>query len=117
MWGIFKHHGRVRDVFLSAKNKSRVSLFAFIRFASKEEASRVAKRVDGMHIYGWPIRANLASYGWNARRSGEGNKVFMKVKERVLSERSNRGQSRFGEIHERSNHKSYSDIVKGYVSN
>ncbi|KAK2651091.1 hypothetical protein Ddye_018580 [Dipteronia dyeriana] len=117
MWGIFKPHGRVRNIFLYAKNKSRGSVFAFIRFKLEEEASRMAKRVDGMHVYGWLIRAKLASYGWNMRRSGEENKVFKKAKESVVLDRSKGGQSWYGENHEQSKHKSFSDIVKGYVSN
>ncbi|KAK1584212.1 hypothetical protein Q3G72_030839 [Acer saccharum] len=40
--------------------------------------------VNGMHIYGWPITAKLADFGWNKRRfpankpAGEAGKTFRK---------------------------------------
>ncbi|KAK3221055.1 hypothetical protein Dsin_015025 [Dipteronia sinensis] len=76
LWGIFKPHGRLRDVFLCTKNRQRRSAYAFIRFETEEEANRVAKRVDGMHVYCWPIRANLVSLGWNRKRSGVGEGIY-----------------------------------------
>ncbi|KAK1562020.1 hypothetical protein Q3G72_004976 [Acer saccharum] len=69
LWGVFKVFGRVRDIFLSAKISSRRSRYAFIRFGTREEASKVAKSVHGMHVYGWPINASLAEHDWNNRRS------------------------------------------------
>ncbi|KAK3182737.1 hypothetical protein Dsin_030023 [Dipteronia sinensis] len=59
LWTVFKVFGRIRDVFLSSKFNSRRKGFAFIRFESLEEASRVAKAVEGMHVSGWPIRAKV----------------------------------------------------------
>ncbi|KAK2642939.1 hypothetical protein Ddye_024702 [Dipteronia dyeriana] len=49
IWGIFKPHGKVRDVFLSVKNNDQRNAYAFIRFETKEEANRVVRKVDGMH--------------------------------------------------------------------
>ena len=69
LWGMFKPFGKVRDIFLSAKKESRGSCYAFIRFGSLEEAQGVAKKVNGMYIYGWPIIAKVADFGWNNRRS------------------------------------------------
>ncbi|KAK3228033.1 hypothetical protein Dsin_007895 [Dipteronia sinensis] len=69
LWGVFKSFGRVRDVFLSSKINSKKKCFAFVHFESLEEASKVAKMVNGMHVYGWPIRLKVATYGWNNRRS------------------------------------------------
>ncbi|KAK3224600.1 hypothetical protein Dsin_004462 [Dipteronia sinensis] len=69
LWGIFRPFGKVRDVFLSAKNRSRRSLFAFIRFETLEEANKVAHMVNGMHIYGWTISSRVATYGWRNRRT------------------------------------------------
>ncbi|KAK2640632.1 hypothetical protein Ddye_028427 [Dipteronia dyeriana] len=71
LWSVFKVFGRVRDVFLSSKFSSRKSCYAFNRFDSMEEASKVAKSVDGIHVYGWPIRVNLAEIGWNNQRSSQ----------------------------------------------
>ncbi|KAK1582065.1 hypothetical protein Q3G72_011534 [Acer saccharum] len=34
-----------------------------------KEAVKVAKMVDEMHVYGWPISSKVAAYGWNGRRS------------------------------------------------
>ncbi|KAK0580061.1 hypothetical protein LWI29_035805 [Acer saccharum] len=69
LWGIFKVFGKVRDIFLSLRSSLRKSAFAFIRFASVEEAQRVAKLTNGMHVYSWPIRTKVADYGWSKRRS------------------------------------------------
>ncbi|KAK3206327.1 hypothetical protein Dsin_020373 [Dipteronia sinensis] len=72
LWSIFKPFGRVRDVYLSPKNTSRRSLYAFVRFETMEEATKVARLSNGMHVYGWPIASKLASFGWNRRRIVEG---------------------------------------------
>ena len=42
-------------------------MFAFIRFASLDEASSVASKVNGMHVYGCPISSKLASLDWRNR--------------------------------------------------
>ncbi|KAK1560187.1 hypothetical protein Q3G72_023350 [Acer saccharum] len=65
--------GRVRDVYLSPRNSSRKSLYAFVRFETLEEAIKVARLTNGMHVYGWLIVSKLASFGWNKRRSVEGS--------------------------------------------
>ncbi|KAK3200232.1 hypothetical protein Dsin_023647 [Dipteronia sinensis] len=44
--------------------------FALIRFESFEEALRVAKKADGMLVYGWSIRSKVAAFGWSKRRNG-----------------------------------------------
>ncbi|KAK3230290.1 hypothetical protein Dsin_002171 [Dipteronia sinensis] len=69
LWGIFKAFGKVRDIYLSPKPNSRKSCFAFVRFATMEEASKVFGLTNGMHVYGWPISVRIASYGWNNRRT------------------------------------------------
>ncbi|KAK0602648.1 hypothetical protein LWI29_035654 [Acer saccharum] len=69
LWGIFKVFGKVRDVFLSSRSSPRKSAFAFIRFAKSEEALKVAKITNGMHVYSWPIRTKVADYGRSNRRS------------------------------------------------
>ena len=79
LWGVFKCFGRVRDIYLPAANKTRKIGFAFVRFATLEEANRVAEKTSGMHIYGWPIKVSVAQQGWNSRkavgsRAGEGSK-------------------------------------------
>ncbi|KAI9177924.1 hypothetical protein LWI28_020698 [Acer negundo] len=66
--GIFRPFGKVRDVYLSVKKSSRRSRLAFIRFESPEEASKVVRLINGMHIYDWPIGAKVASLGWSKRR-------------------------------------------------
>ncbi|KAK2643838.1 hypothetical protein Ddye_019033 [Dipteronia dyeriana] len=62
LWGIFKVFGKVRDVYLSSKKNFNGSVFAFIRFGTLEEAGKVAKNVNGMHVYGRPIVAKVATY-------------------------------------------------------
>ena len=69
LWGIFKPFGRIRDVYLSPKSNTRRSCYAFTRFGTLEEASKVASMVNGMHVYGWTITAKVAEYGWDKRRS------------------------------------------------
>ena len=69
LWGIFKPFGMVRDMFLSSKNSSRRSCFAFVRFASMAKITRVVEMMDGMFIYGWKISSKVAKYGWSSRRS------------------------------------------------
>ncbi|KAK2648768.1 hypothetical protein Ddye_016257 [Dipteronia dyeriana] len=69
LWGIFKPFGKVRNVYLSTKRTNINSCFAFIRFETMEEAVKVAKMVNGMHVYGWPINSKVAAYGWNCHRT------------------------------------------------
>ncbi|KAK2659843.1 hypothetical protein Ddye_006376 [Dipteronia dyeriana] len=63
LWEIFKPQGKVRDIFLSLKTNARKRVFAFVHYESEEEASRVVKKVDGMHVYGWPIKVKLTTFG------------------------------------------------------
>ncbi|KAK3210477.1 hypothetical protein Dsin_015183 [Dipteronia sinensis] len=69
LWGVFKSFGKVRDVFLAGVNRERRRGFAFVRFATLEEARRVAEMTNEMHLYGWPIEIKVALYGWSKRRS------------------------------------------------
>ncbi|KAK3219224.1 hypothetical protein Dsin_013194 [Dipteronia sinensis] len=69
LWGIFKTFGKVRDVFLSAEKNTRRSRLAFVRFETLDEASKVAKTMNGMHVYSWPIITKMASYDWGNRSS------------------------------------------------
>ncbi|KAK2654770.1 hypothetical protein Ddye_014626 [Dipteronia dyeriana] len=68
LWSFFKVYGRVRDVFLSAKNSQRRSSFAFVRFGSLEEANMVANSANGRHVCRWPVVSKLAAVGWKNRR-------------------------------------------------
>ncbi|KAK3200506.1 hypothetical protein Dsin_023921 [Dipteronia sinensis] len=67
LWGLIKPFGKVRDIFLSKEKSFRRSRFAFVRFETVEEAIKVAKTTDGMHVYGWPIVTKVATYGWSSR--------------------------------------------------
>ncbi|KAK2659171.1 hypothetical protein Ddye_005704 [Dipteronia dyeriana] len=76
LWGIF--FGLVIDLYLSPKSKSRRSCYVFVWFATREEAERVAKVSNGMHVYGWTISSKVASLDWNKRntdRGGQARKV------------------------------------------
>lgn len=42
----------------------------FFRFASMEEATKVACMTNGMHVYSWPISCKLAKIGWKDRKGG-----------------------------------------------
>ncbi|KAK3199272.1 hypothetical protein Dsin_022687 [Dipteronia sinensis] len=79
LWGFFKRYGRVRDVFLSSKNISRRSCFAFIRFESLEEARRVAESVNGKNVIGWTINSKVAAFGWKNGRVGAAKKFGLRV--------------------------------------
>ncbi|KAK3205575.1 hypothetical protein Dsin_019621 [Dipteronia sinensis] len=67
LWGVFKSFGRIRDLFLSPKNRTRRSCFAFVRFGSKEEALRFVDLTNGMHVFSWPILTKVASLEWKVR--------------------------------------------------
>ncbi|KAK1583774.1 hypothetical protein Q3G72_026798 [Acer saccharum] len=58
----------VRDIYLSPKSRFRRSCFAFVRFATREEANKVAMLMNGMHVYGWPISSKVASLDWSNRK-------------------------------------------------
>ncbi|KAK1556740.1 hypothetical protein Q3G72_011167 [Acer saccharum] len=99
LWEFFKLYGKVRDVFLSSKKSLRRGSFGFIRFDMIEEVTEVVKLVDGKLIFEWPIRAKMASFGWNCRRfsvskqnSGKEIEVFKQIGGKdiaVLSKLSN----------------------------
>ncbi|KAK3231066.1 hypothetical protein Dsin_002947 [Dipteronia sinensis] len=69
LWRFSKSFGKVRDVYLPSKKSLRGSRFGFIRFESAEEATNVAKKVNGMVVDSHPVSAKVALYGWNRRRS------------------------------------------------
>ncbi|KAK3230023.1 hypothetical protein Dsin_001904 [Dipteronia sinensis] len=110
LWGIFKVFGRVRDVFLSTQKRSRLRFYDFIRFDSLEEASRVAKKVDGMHVYGWPIRAKIAEHGWKSRN----NPGFRRKDARqVVKEMSRRSSDSRWSDDNQTDHRSFTEALKG----
>ncbi|KAK3205564.1 hypothetical protein Dsin_019610 [Dipteronia sinensis] len=78
LWGVFKSFGRIRDLFLSPKNRTRRSCFAFVRFGSKEEALRFVDLTNGMHVFSWPILTKVASLEWKVR-----NKAWITYAEAV----------------------------------
>ncbi|KAK3222643.1 hypothetical protein Dsin_009668 [Dipteronia sinensis] len=92
LWGIFKQFGMVMDVFLSSKSRTRRNLFTFIRFETREEASKVANMVNWMLIYGRTISAKVASHGWSSRRPGHPG-----VKTTNWEEKERTGDGRFRE--------------------
>ncbi|KAK2639832.1 hypothetical protein Ddye_027627 [Dipteronia dyeriana] len=92
LWSIFKIFGKVRDVYLSSTKSANQSCFAFIRFETREEADKVAQKMNGIHVYGWPIVAKVATYDWNKRRTNA-RPVYGKVK---LNEEQIRGGGKNG---------------------
>ncbi|KAK2653502.1 hypothetical protein Ddye_013358 [Dipteronia dyeriana] len=68
LWSLFKVFGKVRDIYLSAFTERRKIGYAFMRFGTIEEARRVADKTNGMHVFGWSIRAKVAQNGWKSRR-------------------------------------------------
>ncbi|KAK3220386.1 hypothetical protein Dsin_014356 [Dipteronia sinensis] len=109
LWGVFKVFGRVRDVFLSTQKRNRKSLFAFIRFESVEEAKMVAKKVDGMHVYGWPISAKLAEYGWQNRKISATRRIVAKPESDGMSSEEQVGRSSKGGFR---NYRSFAEVLK-----
>ncbi|KAK2651868.1 hypothetical protein Ddye_011724 [Dipteronia dyeriana] len=69
LWGLFKPFGKVRDIYLSVADGQRRKGYPFVRFASLEEARKVADMTNEMHVYGWPISTKVAQYDWNNKRS------------------------------------------------
>ena len=67
LWGLFKPFGKVRDIYLSPDKSRRTSRFAFVRFGTQEEATKVAMTTNGMHVYSWPIVTKMADRGWKNR--------------------------------------------------
>ncbi|KAK3222795.1 hypothetical protein Dsin_009820 [Dipteronia sinensis] len=106
--GIFKTFGLVLDVFVSTKSSSRRSRFAFILFASIDEASKVARLTDGLHIVGWPIVAKVATFGWNNRRNGLPNDDSLKG---GFATKSYRGIFRSEDKREKSS--SFVEVIRG----
>ncbi|KAK2642979.1 hypothetical protein Ddye_024742 [Dipteronia dyeriana] len=87
-FGFFKTFGKVRNIYLAKANKGMKRGFTFVRFATLEEARRVAKMIKGMHMYRWPIDVKIALYGWNRRRT---QSVV------AAEKRAKDGQSSYGE--------------------
>ncbi|KAK3188253.1 hypothetical protein Dsin_027814 [Dipteronia sinensis] len=67
LWDLFKVFGRMRDIYLSAATVHMKIGYAFVRFGTIEEAKRVAETMNGMYVFGWPIRATVAKHGWKSR--------------------------------------------------
>ncbi|KAK1586696.1 hypothetical protein Q3G72_005192 [Acer saccharum] len=105
LWGIFKVFGKVRDVFLSVKKDPNRSRFAFIRFETLDEAEKVAKKVNGMHVYSWPIVAKVADYDWSRRRTSP----------IVQKGGLNRGVGKIGSIGDGVNNKDFNQAKRSYM--
>ena len=119
LWGIFKPFGRIRDIFLSPKSNTRRCCYAFIRFGTLEEASKVASMVDGMHVYGWTISVKVAEYGWDKRRSTllvrrwDGNREERQNHEEARQRYRDRGvDPRAGATYHNRGVQSYAEVIK-----
>ncbi|KAI9194362.1 hypothetical protein LWI28_005364 [Acer negundo] len=80
LWGIFKQFGVVRDIYLSPKSRFKRSSFAFVRFASKEEAVRFVGLTDSMLVYGWRISLKISSVDWRSMSKEMGKPFKMSNK-------------------------------------
>ena len=47
------------------------------------KASKVAERINGMHVYGWSISSKMVSYGWTSIRSGLSRERVFRNQEHV----------------------------------
>ncbi|KAK3206425.1 hypothetical protein Dsin_020471 [Dipteronia sinensis] len=111
LWGCFQPFGRVKDIHLSTVNKNRKRGFAFVRFQTLEEARRVAETMDGMHIYGWPITAKVALYGWKRKTTLKPNRSEWKKRERTPGEGHSYGMEK-QRVRNRGS-LSFAEVVKG----
>ncbi|KAK2662674.1 hypothetical protein Ddye_001248 [Dipteronia dyeriana] len=82
LWGIFRAFGIVRDIYISPKLKFRRSRYGFIRFATLDEASRVARLTNRMHVYGRPIMSKVTDLNYNERKNQQA-KVQLARKNRL----------------------------------
>ncbi|KAI9185836.1 hypothetical protein LWI28_011171 [Acer negundo] len=91
LWSFFKPFGRVRDEYLSPKNSSRRRLYAFIYFESLEEATKVARLTNDMHVrrYGddkekvgekLGLKRQSRAGGWHNKCQARGRKATGKRK-------------------------------------
>ncbi|XVF38651.1 hypothetical protein REPUB_Repub20aG0120800 [Reevesia pubescens] len=70
VWQIFLHHGKVVDVFIPKKRNVSGRCFGFVRFASKEDAARAVKNLNGAWLLDYRINVNFARFNprvdsWN----------------------------------------------------
>ncbi|KAK2634544.1 hypothetical protein Ddye_029336 [Dipteronia dyeriana] len=111
--GLFKTFGKVRNVFLSAENSSRRSRFAFIRFEIVNEAIKVAKTTNGMHVYSWPIVTKLAEFGRDKRNFSESKTSHVVGIEKELKQGSKRFQTKM--VFEKG--RSFTKVARGSQKN
>ncbi|KAK3206773.1 hypothetical protein Dsin_020819 [Dipteronia sinensis] len=113
LWGVFKEFRRVRDVFVLTKFGFRKSGFAFSRFDSLEEAILIAKKANGMHVFGWHIVAKVANFGWTKRRSLSYGRKSQSFDERIGIEGLRREGFQSGYFADvvRGNHKGIKSLV------
>ncbi|KAK1555085.1 hypothetical protein Q3G72_021669 [Acer saccharum] len=109
LWNIFKPFGRIRDVFLSFGLKRRGSNYAFIWFATLEEAERMVRQSNGMHVYEWLIVLKMASSSWDNRQRKGWNGAG-----RSWGNVNRRGGSRANSIS--TPKRSFADVLGGRVS-
>ena len=63
LWQLCSYDGRVVDVFISRKRRASNPLpFAFVRFSSKQDATNVKGRLDGIIIRGCALEVKEAKY-------------------------------------------------------
>ncbi|KAK3221696.1 hypothetical protein Dsin_008721 [Dipteronia sinensis] len=71
-----------RPVFVSY-NQVSSQLFCFCSLCYREEAEKVVKQTNGMHVYGWPIVSKIASSDWNNRRQSQDGKDIVDRMDRM----------------------------------
>ncbi|XVF09640.1 hypothetical protein REPUB_Repub07fG0111500 [Reevesia pubescens] len=62
VWHIFLHHGKVVDVFIPKKRNVNGRCFGFVRFASKEDAGRAVKNLNGAWLIDYMLNVNFARF-------------------------------------------------------
>ncbi|MED6106000.1 hypothetical protein PIB30_000786 [Stylosanthes scabra] len=90
LWKVFSRFGRVKDIYLSRKvRKSNPLKFAFIRFRTKEDASRAIEQLDGWIVWGCKIA--LSESRFRRGNIGEGGSANEEAKENGFKGRQEGG--------------------------
>ncbi|XVF06622.1 hypothetical protein REPUB_Repub06bG0065400 [Reevesia pubescens] len=100
VWQIFFHHGKVVDVFIPKKKNVNGRCFGFVRFASRDDATRAVKNLNGAWLLDYRLSVNFARFSprVNFWKKSDNNRnalgrISQKGEEKISENAQHKGKS------------------------
>ncbi|KAJ0907903.1 putative RNA recognition motif domain, nucleotide-binding alpha-beta plait domain superfamily [Helianthus annuus] len=110
LWIECMNVGLLVDAYIARKRDKKGVRFGFVRFVRVKDANKMIKALNRLNFYGWYIRANVARYDKDGRKTGDKHWVRKELPQVELSVDQDE-RKEFREVRQET---SYMGILHGY---